>query len=152
MTWEPTRKQLEFINSDNFEKHFESVGVADGKTEALIMLPIYRGFIKHVEFRGIILRRYYHSVQDETIPRTTLLYLPLGAIYNRDKVSWRFPSGAVVYLNYLTHIEDVNKYVSTRFHYIAFDNLKEFHREQYRRMIQLCRTLNENLPSMVRTT
>jgi hypothetical protein len=81
----------------------------------------------HSQYRGIIFRRTNDELR-ELIDKSKQLY-PLvypGAQWLSQQSTWRFPSGANLWLTYLERDDDVMRYQGQAFTYIGFDELTQW--------------------------
>ena len=130
--WKPTQKQEVFLSLD--DKIFEALfagAAGPGKSEVLMMLPLVRGFTNEPRFKGIFFRRTYPELEKEIIPRCREYYSAIGGRYNDQTKRWSFPSGAIIFFAHLEHEQDVRKYDTSEFNYVAFDELTSFTEFQY---------------------
>jgi phage terminase large subunit len=123
-----------------------------GKSEALLMLPIVRGFYKEPKFKGLLLRRTFPELESEIIVRSREWYKLAGAKYNEERKRWTFPSGAIMQFGHIEYEEDVRKYDTAEYNYIAFDELTSFTEFQYTYLSKTrCRSSSSRLPAIVRS-
>lgn len=122
-----------------------------GKSEALIMLPIARGFYEFPTFHGIILRRTFKQLEAEIILRANIYYTLFSGKYNETKKRWTFPSGAVIDFGHAEHEKDITSYDTAEYQYIAFDELTHFTEFQYTYMISRCRSKDYRIPAIMRS-
>ena len=123
-----------------------------GKSDALVMLPIVRSFFQHPRFKGIIFRRTYPELEREIIKRSEFWYTPIGAKYNQEKHEWRFHSGAVLRFGHCEYEQDVRKYDTDEYNYMAFDELTSFTEFQYIYLVMSrCRSSIMALPAIARS-
>jgi hypothetical protein len=116
------------------------------------MLPIVRGFYKEPKFKGLLLRRTFPELESEIILRSREWYKLTGAKYNEERKRWVFPSGAVMQFGHAEFEEDVRKYDTSEYNYIAFDELTSFTEFQYTYLSKTrCRSSSNRLPAIVRS-
>lgn len=116
------------------------------------MFPLARGFYKHPRFKGIIFRRTYPELEKEIILRSHEWYPATGARFNDEKKRWTFPSGAIMQFGHSEYENDVRKYDTTEYNYMAFDELTSFTEFQYTYLtLSRCRTSVPDLPAIVRS-
>lgn len=151
--WKPFPRQEQFIRlpDEIFEGLFGGAA-GPGKSEVLVTLPLCRGFINYPRFKGIILRRTFPELEREIVPRCENYYIPSGGRYNSQDKVWKWPSGARIYLGHCENINDVRKYDTAEFNYVAFDELTSFTEFQYKYIaIERCRSSQKGLPAIVRS-
>ena len=157
MQWKPNPgKQEEFLSlPDSIFEALYGGALGGGKTEALVMLPIVRGFHQYPDFNGIIFRRTFPQLEKDIIPLAKKYYgvngNGLGAKYNDTKHSFTFPSGATMWLGHLENEIDVEKHDGIEYNYIGWDELEHFLLKMYNYMITRCRSAS-NLPSFMRAS
>ena len=169
-TWRPnSQPQSLFLStpSEIFEVLYGGA-VFGGKTEALIHYPlVYPSNVQranskdstdrlrlfeHPLFMGIIFRRTYKQLEESIIPRAREVYEKFGGKYNDTKHSFKFPSGAMVFLSYLETDRDAEQFDTSQFNLIMFEELTHFSQYQYLYMISRCRTRTKELPRIMRAT
>lgn len=152
-TWKPHQRQATFLSLPDtvFEGMFGGAA-GGGKSETLLMLPIVRGFYKESRFKGLILRRTFPELESEIIVRSREWYKLTGAKYNEERKRWTFPSGAIMQFGHTEYEEDVRKYDTAEYNYIAFDELTSFTEFQYTYLaFTRCRSSSSKLPAIVRS-
>lgn len=123
-----------------------------GKSEELLMLPIIRGFYKEPRFKGILFRRTYPELESEIILRSREWYPLAGGKYNEERKRWTFPSGAIMRFGHAEYEEDVRKYDTDEYNYMAFDELTSFTEFQYGYLTKTrCRSSSSRLPAIARS-
>lgn len=153
IVFKPFAKQNDFYSlPDSIFEALYGGAAFGGKSDALVMLPLVRKFYEHPKFKGLILRRTFPELDKEII-RRSLGYYPLaGGKYSADSHSWKFPSGAYIDFGHIEHLDDVRKYDSAQYNYIAFDELTSFLEYQYLYLaISRCRSSTPELPAIVRS-
>lgn len=152
LIWKPSARQEQFLSlPDTIFEALYGGAAAGGKSEALIMLPLVRGFYKHPKFKGIIFRRTFKELEDEIITRSQNWYPATGGRYNESKKRWTWPSGAIQAFGHAEYENDVRKYDSAEYNYMAFDELTSFTEAQYIYLaMSRCRTSCKDLPAIVR--
>jgi len=153
-TWKPNSRKQEFLLSlpDSVFEALYGGAAGGGKSELLMMIPIARGFINNPRFKGIFLRRTYSELEKEIIPRSKEYYPATGGVYNEQKKVYTWPSGALMFFGHIEHEQDVRKYDTSEFQYVAFDELTSFTKFQYMYLtVTRCRApKNSGLPAIVR--
>lgn len=150
--WRPNPKQEKFLGlpDEVFEALYGGAAYG-GKSEVLGVLPLLRGFISHPRFKGIHFRRTYGELEKEIIPRMMEFYQPTGASWNGSKREWVWSSGARIFAAHVEHEQDVRKYDTSEFNYMAFDELTSFTEFQYLYLAgSRCRSSHKDLPAIVR--
>jgi hypothetical protein len=117
--WQPTEKQAEFLASPAREVLFAG-SVGSGKTDAILMAGLSQ--VNNAKHRALILRRTFPMLRD-LIGRSHELFLPLGAIFNKQESVWIFPSAARVEFGFLDADEDKYRYMGRAFSFIGWDEL-----------------------------
>lgn len=152
LNWKPQPKQEEFLRvPDSIKEVFFGGAAGPGKSRALVMLPIVRGWHKHPLFHGILFRRTYKQLEESLIKICKEYYEPVGATYNSQTHAFTFPSGAQIRLSYLLRDEDVYGHKTAQYNYIGLDELTQFSEFQYVYLFSRLRTSTPDLPTVVRT-
>ena len=155
-TWEPNPgRQEEFLSlPDTFFEAFYGGALGGGKTEAIVMLPITRGFHLNPNYNGIIFRRTFPQLEEHVIPKTRQFYPLFGGKYNETKHIWFFPSGATQRLGYLDSDADVYKHDGAEYNYIGWDELTHFTERMYTYLSTRCRSTHKKsgLPTIMRAS
>jgi hypothetical protein len=150
--WRPHSRQESFIQlPDSIFEALYGGAAGGGKSETLLMLPIVRGFYKEPRFKGIIFRRTFPELEAEIIVRSREWYPLTGAKYNEERKRWTFPSGAIMRFGHAEYEEDVRKYDSDEYNYMAFDELTSFTEFMYTYLSKTrVRSSSSRLPAIVR--
>jgi len=124
--------------------------VGGGKTDSLIMLPLYR--VEHPKHRCLMLRRTRPQLQ-EVIDRMQQLYPEIvpGAVWKEAESRWRFPSGAIIQLGYAEHEKDILNFKTFEYDLICVDELTSFTKYQYLFLFLRNRTKSADLPPLMRS-
>lgn len=147
---DPTQKQQEFLESNSLEALYGGAA-GGGKSDALLM-----GALQYVNQKGyaaLLLRRTYAdlSLPDALMPRLAEWLGPTDAKWSDKSKTWTFPSGATITFGYLQTLNDMYRYQSAAFQYIAFDELSQFPEQQYRYLFSRLRKSKEsNIPLRMR--
>jgi hypothetical protein len=123
-----------------------------GKSHALIIYPILRGWYKHPQFKGIIFRQTFPQLEKSLIPRAQEIYGPLGGKWNGNEHVFDFKrsGGGKIWLSYLESKADAREHDTNEFNYIGFDELTHFDIDVYKYLLHRCRTSTAGLPNVVR--
>jgi len=151
--WRPHKRQEVFSSlPDTIFEALYGGAAGGGKSEELLMLPIIRGFYKEPRFKGILFRRTYPELESEIILRSREWYPLTGAKYNEERKRWTFPSGAIMRFGHAEYEEDVRKYDTDEYNYMAFDELTSFTEFMYTYLSKTrCRSSSNRLPAIVRS-
>ena len=123
-----------------------------GKSMALMLFPLVRGWHEHPKFHGIILRRTFPELEEFMILRSREFYESTGGKYNQQQKRWIWPSGAVIKFGHAEEENDIRKYDTAEYNYVAFDELTSFTEFQYRYLaFSRCRSSCADLPAIVRS-
>jgi hypothetical protein len=130
--WRPTLKQEKFLSIPfSVKEAFFAGAMYAGKSDVLLMYPIVHEWIKDSDFKGLFLRRTMTEHKEEIIPRSKNYYRPFGGVFNKNDAVWEFPSGALIFFGHCEHEDDVHKYDTVQWNYVAFDELTSFTEWQY---------------------
>jgi hypothetical protein len=156
--WKPNKRQEEFLSlpDDIFEALYGGAA-GGGKSDVLLMLPFARRFYEHPKFKGIIFRRTFPELEQSLINRSKTgigkngpTYYDFGGTYNDQKHVWTFESGATIRFSYLTSNDDARGHKTAEYHYVGFDELTAFDEYQYTYLSSRCRTVDHDLPAIMR--
>lgn len=120
-----------------------------GKTKCLTAEALRQ--VYHPRYRAIIFRRTndeLEQVRDEA----QQMYPACGGESTDRGNTWKFKSGALIFLRYMQYEHDVFKYQGREFQYIGFDELTHFTEFQYTYMFSRCRSSAEGLLCYVRAS
>lgn len=161
-SWKPNSGKQELYLSlpDTIFEQFYGGSAGGGKSEALLMRPILRQWTDNNRFQALILRRTYKELEESLIERSKRgglhkdgseipSFYDFGANYNEQKKKWRFPSGATITFGHAEEEEDVRKYDTAEFQYVAFDELTSFTEFQYKFIaFSRCRSVIPSIPAL----
>lgn len=148
---EPTPPQAEFLYLPDREALYGGAA-GGGKSDALLMGGLQ--FADVPGYAGIIFRRTFAELNlpDGLIPRSYGWLGGTGARWNDSKKQWKFPSGGVLAFGYLERYQDVQRYQSSAYQYIGFDELTQFGADAYEYMRSRLRRLKVMLiPTRMRS-
>lgn len=150
--WSPTRKQETFLTlPDSIFEALYGGAAGGGKTEAIYMLPLVRGWHHHPKYKGIVLRRSFPELEREIIIRSKQWYLSTGAKWNETKKFYTFPAGGVQMFGHCEHEKDITKYDGVEYNYAGWDELTHFTEYQYLYLTaSRVRSSSSELPAIVR--
>ena len=120
-----------------------------GKTKCLTAEALRQ--VRHKRYRAIIFRRTndeLEQVRDEA----QQMYPAAGGESTDRGNTWKFKSGAKIFLRFMQYESDVFKYDGREFQYIGFDELTHFTEFQYTFMFTRCRTSAEGLLCYIRSS
>lgn len=126
----PTPKQSAFLLLPQREA-FYGGEPGGGKSDALLM-----GGLQYADTPGyaaLLLRRTYTdlALAGALMDRSRQWLATSDAVWNEQRKTWTFPSGATLTFGYLENEKDKYRYQSAEFQYIGFDELSQFTETQY---------------------
>lgn len=130
--WEPTSRQVEALNSPADELLYG--GAAGGGKSELILAAARR---QHRS--SLILRRHFAELNRNLVPRSRNLYRD-SRFYNGSSHRWNLPDARVVQFGHCQRETDYEQYRSDEYDLVAFDELTEFTRTQFRYIASRVRT------------
>jgi hypothetical protein len=109
VVWEPQKgPQTRLLECPCFEVFFGGAR-GGGKTDAVLGEFISHADLYGKDAIGLMVRRTRTELV-ETVERSRILYLPLGAKFNDTDKMWRFPNGARLRFAYLERDADADSY------------------------------------------
>ena len=141
--WKPHDKQVKFIRiPPTIKEGFYGGAASGGKSEILIVLPILYGFHQIPGFKGLLLRRTYGELDEELVIRSKEYYTSTGGVYTGgDQRRWKWPAyDSYIKFGHAQHEQDIRRYDTTEYQYIAFDELTSFTEFQYTYMFSRLRS------------
>lgn len=133
-SWKPHVKQEKFLSVPlTVKEGFYAGSAGAGKSDVLLMYPITHQWYTDSNFKGLFLRRTMPELREEIIPRskTKLCFDKYGGKFNKSDSVWEFESGALFFFGHCENEDDVHKYDSAQWNYVAFDELTSFTEWQY---------------------
>jgi len=155
IVWQPTPKQSDFLECDEFEVLYGGAA-GGGKSDALLIdaLCLQHGGLDNPNHRAILFRRSFPELRD-LIGRSLELYQEIDpdASYNQTEKIWTFSSGAKIEFGYLSNDTDRFKYRGRAWNYIGFDELTLWTTATcYLYLFSRCRSTDRTLPRYIRAT
>lgn len=131
--WKPTLKQAAFLLRDEKEV-FYGGAARGGKTAALLMAALMYAEVPN--YRALLMRRTFAELN---LPRglfdLSREWLRGKADYNGQDHRWNFPGGASLTFGYMDTVGDEDRYLSSDYHFIGYDEMTQFSARQYISMI-----------------
>lgn len=143
-------KQAAFLLLDQLEALYGGAA-GGGKSDALLMAALQ--YVDVPAYRALLVRRTYTdlALPGALMDRAHHWLGRSGARWNAAAKQWRFPSGAILAFGYLDHSRDKYRYQSSEFQFIGFDELTQFHEEDYTYLFsRLRRTEGIRVPPRMR--
>jgi hypothetical protein len=150
--WKPTLKQEKFLSiPTSIKEAFFGGGAGSGKSELLLMYSIANGWYKNPRFKQVFMRRTFPELRNEIVPRSKELFRPLGANFNKQDMTWTFPSGAMIFLASCEYDDDVHNFDSMEINLYTPDELTSESEWIYTYVgFQRVRTSDPELPAIIR--
>lgn len=106
-------------------------------------------YIEESDYRALILRKTFTDLTD-IMDKAQKIYPNLGATFNAQSHTWKFPSGATIRFGYLSHHNDLGTYIGNEIQAIYFDECGQIPLEWYKEMRSCLRTINPNIKCKTR--
>jgi hypothetical protein len=146
---------MAFAYADIFEVLLEG-SRGTGKTDSLLM-----DFAQHIgqgwgaEWRGILFRQTFPQLKD--VIKKTKKWFPQifpAASYNNSEHYWKWPTGEVLQLAYMSRPDDYWNYHGHEYPWVGFEELTTWPTDEcYTRMFSCCRSTGDiRMPRKVRAT
>lgn len=140
----PTARQKLFLDLDKEKEVFYGGAAGGGKSSCLLMAAL-----KYVGVKGysaLLLRRTYAdlSKQGALMDRAKEWLTGTGGVWNEQKKTWTFPSGARIAFGYLETENDKFQYQGAEYQGIFFDELTQFTESQYTYLFSRLRRLKDS--------
>lgn len=121
----PSAKQTAFLMTTCKEMLFGGAG-GGGKSIALLMAALQ--FVDVPDYNALILRRKLTDLKlaDGLISVSRKWLEGTGPTYNANDFTWTFPSGAVLQFGYMAQPGSEERYKSSQYQFIGFDEVTEF--------------------------
>ena len=119
MNWEP-KSQMQRDVLESPAKIVCAGGAAGTYKSETLLVDAVQEYSKP-KFHGILFRETLPELSRDLIPRAHALYSQMGATYNSQKCSFRWPWGAVMRFAYLSRDEDVHQHQGPRYSWIGID-------------------------------
>lgn len=136
----PTPRQLLFLGLSNLEAFYG--GAAGGaKSSALLM-----GALQYFDIPGYSAIIFRRTLTDLKLPEALMARShewldKTAARWNGTEMQWKSPTGGILQFGYLDSDDDIYRYQSAAFQYVAFDELSHFKERQYRFLFSRLRKL-----------
>lgn len=144
--------QTEFFAATEQEILFGGAA-GGGKSISLVIDPVR--YFDNSEFKGLLLRRTMPELR-ELISISKKYYPKLfpRAKWTERDTTWRFPSGAWLWMSYLERMDDIDKYYGQAYSWIGFDELTHWESPQYWNMLasRLRTSKDSGLPLYMRAS
>lgn len=117
--------QLAFLTRNDREG-FYGGAAGGGKSDALMMAALM--YVDQPGYSALLLRRTYPQLSkaDGLIPRSHEWLKGTDAVWNAEKRSWTFPSGATLEFGHVLDENAKYDYQGAAYQYVGFDELTQF--------------------------
>jgi hypothetical protein len=143
--------QFVFLTLSNREA-FYGGSAGGGKSDALLAAALQ--YVHIPNYKALILRRSFTelSLPGAIMARAREYLAPHKELHwSHDNKTWTFPSGATLTFAYMANDQDMARYQSAEFQYVAYDELTEFTEEQYEWLFSRQRATSDiNVPLRMR--
>lgn len=157
VTWAPQEgSQERFLDCPLFEALYHGTR-GPGKTDALLMsFAQYVGRGWGAAWRGILFRETYPQLAD-VVAKSERWFRQIfpGAIFNRARMAWEWPSGEVLFFRHMKRHDDYWNYHGHEYPWIGWEELTNWADDGcFKSMFSCCRSssLPKDAPRMVRAT
>lgn len=150
--YKPHPKQMVFLLLPHEEVFFGG-SVGGGKSGAIFMAALQ--YVDIPDYRALILRRTFAQLSKSgaLIDESMQWLAGTDAKWRATDKYWQFPSGARIDFGYLQHENDKYNYLSSQYHFTAFDQVEQFTQTQYEYMFSRQRKKkNSAIPLRMRST
>lgn len=147
---QPTAKQLAFLFLPTLEALFGGAA-GPGKSVGLLMSGLQ--YVDNPNYAALLLRKSYAdlSLPGALMDKAAQWLGGTAAVWQAEKKTWAFPSGATLTFGYLDNTQDKYRYQSSEFQFIGFDELTQFQESDYRYMFsRLRRCEGSDIPIRMR--
>jgi len=117
-----------------------------GKTAAMVVRPLRQVGIPG--FTAICFRRNFRELRDATLPEARRIYdtlyegRPDKPTFHKSDYMWEWPNGSRVIYSHMENEGDEHQHKSAQYDEIYFDELTQFHEDQYLFMLSRLRGVN----------